>query len=197
MPRLRQPPIINPIMKPCVLLHICCAPDSTATFEQLAPDYEVVGFFHNDNLFPPEEYALRLANAEKAAAALGFTLEPCDYQPAAWDEAVRGLESEPEKGRRCAACFRYNLTAAALRAQALGIPHFTTTLTISPHKSSALIFEIGNEIGRTTGVEFLEIDFKKKGGFQRSLEMTRELGLYRQNYCGCKYSLRSADARIA
>lgn len=177
-------------MKPRILLHICCAPDATAVFERLAPEYDVTGYFRNDNIYPPEEYALRLAQAEKVAAAMGFGLEPAEYDPAAWDRAVLGLEAEPERGRRCAACFRHNLRAAAARAKALGIGIFTTTLTISPHKSSTLIFEVGREIARTYGVEFLERDFKKQDGFKRSLELSRQFGLYRQNYCECKHSLR-------
>lgn len=180
-------------MKPRVLLHICCAPDATAVFERLAPDYDVIGYFRNDNIHPPEEYALRLANAEKVAAALGFRLEPAPYDPRAWDRAVTGLEDEPERGRRCEVCFRHNLTATALAARALGIPAFTTTLTLSPHKSSALLFAIGRGLAQETGVEFLEIDFKKRDGFKRSLAMSRELELYRQNYCGCRYSVRSEN----
>lgn len=177
-------------MKPKVLLHICCAPDATAAFERLSPDYEVLGFFQNDNIFPPEEYDLRLRNAERVASAMGFALVPAGYAPATWTSAVRGLEREPERGRRCAVCFRHNLTAAAVRARALGIGAFTTTLTISPHKDSKLIFQIGREIGREQGVGFLEIDFKKQDGFKRSLEWSRRLELYRQNYCGCEFSRR-------
>jgi len=177
-------------MKPKTLLHICCAPDATATAERLAKEYAVVGYFRNDNIYPPAEHALRLAHTERVAATQGFTLEPAEYCPETWAEAVRGLENEPERGRRCAVCFGHNLAAAAAKARALGIASFTTTLTISPHKNSKLIFEIGRDIGRAHGVNFLEIDFKKQDGFKRSLELCKQLELYRQNYCGCKYSKR-------
>jgi predicted adenine nucleotide alpha hydrolase (AANH) superfamily ATPase len=174
---------------PKVLLHICCAPDATAVFERLAPEHEVLGFFHGPNIHPPEEYVLRLDNARRVAEALGFRLLLAPYSPEAWDQDVRGLEQEPERGRRCEACFQHNLRATAAKARELGIPAFTTTLTISPHKDAAKIFAAGRAAGAEYGVEFLELDFKKRDGFKRSLELSRELGLYRQAYCGCRYSL--------
>ncbi len=177
--------------RPGVLLHICCAPDATACFERLSSGYEVLGYFHNPNIHPAGEYALRLANAEKVAVGLGFRLVPAPYDPAGWDQAVRGLESEPERGRRCEACFRHNLAATAAKAAELGVACFTSTLTISPHKETEKIFAAGRAAAQAHGVNFLELDFKKKDGFRRSLELSRQLGLYRQNYCGCKYSLRS------
>jgi predicted adenine nucleotide alpha hydrolase (AANH) superfamily ATPase len=174
-----------------VLLHICCAPDATACYERLAPEHEVVGYFYNDNLYPPEEHALRLANAERVAQALGFRLEPAAYAPTAWDRAVQGLESEPERGPRCEACFLHNLSATAAKARELGLECFTSTLTISPHKDTAKVFAAGRAAADRHGVKFLELDFKKRDGFRRSLELSRQLNLYRQNYCGCRYSERS------
>jgi predicted adenine nucleotide alpha hydrolase (AANH) superfamily ATPase len=179
-----------PPMRPPVLLHICCAPDATAAAERLAPAYEVLGYFHGPNIHPREEYLLRLDNARRVAETLGFRLLPASYAPEAWDEAVRGLEQEPEGGRRCEACFRHNLTATAAKAKELGVPSFTTTLTISPHKDAAKVFAAGRAAGREHGVEFLELDFKKKDGFRRSLEISKALGLYRQRTCGCRYSAR-------
>lgn len=177
--------------KPKILLHICCAPDATAAVERLAREYEVCGFFQNDNLYPEAEYRLRLNNAERVAAVLGFTLVPAVFHPEAWEQAVAGLEDEPERGKRCEACFRHNLTATAAKARELGLPWFTTTLTISPHKDANLIFSIGREVGEQQGVRFLAADFKKQDGFKRSLEWSRRLELYRQNYCGCQYSQRT------
>lgn len=177
-------------MKERVLLHICCAPDATAVFERLSPEYEVVGFFHNPNIYPVSEYRKRLAEAEKAAAALGFFLIAPEYEPKEWLQAVQGLENEPERGLRCAACFTYNLQAAAAKAKELDFPLFTTTLTISPHKVSAMIMLAGQTAAQTCGVKFLELDFKKQGGFKRSLQISNDLELYRQNYCGCRFSLR-------
>lgn len=177
--------------KPKILLHICCAPDATTVAERLAGEYQVLGYFQNDNIYPQAEYRLRLKNAERVAEALGFALVPAAFHPDAWDAAVAGLEGEPERGKRCEACFRHNLGATAAKARELGVPYFATTLTISPHKDAALIFRIGRELAQRHGVQFLEMDFKKQDGFKRSLEWSRELALYRQNYCGCQYSQRT------
>jgi epoxyqueuosine reductase len=177
--------------KPKILLHICCAPDATATVERLSGEYDVSGYFQNDNIYPEAEYHRRLNHAERVAAALGFPLVPAPYHPGSWDAAVTGLEREPERGRRCEACLRHNLAATAAKARELGIPFFTTTLTISPHKDADLIFRVGREIGQQQGVRFLEKDFKKQDGFKRSLEWSRRLDLYRQHYCGCRYSIPS------
>jgi epoxyqueuosine reductase len=179
--------------KPRVLLHICCAPDSTAVFERLKDDYQVLGYFHNPNIYPPEEYARRLREAERVSQAMGFDWVPSEYSPETWEAAVVGLETEPETGLRCGVCFKHNLGATAAKAHALGIAVFATTLTISPHKSSSRIFSVGREAGQAHGVKFLEFDFKKKDGFKRSLELSRSLSLYRQHYCGCRYSLRGTS----
>jgi len=175
--------------KPKVLLHICCAPDSTAVFERLKPDYEVIGFFHNPNIFPEAEYKKRLEEAEYVARKLKFKIVVPGYAPQEWENIVKGLEAEPEKGKRCDVCFRFNLQATAKKAKSMGIPFFTTTLTISPHKKTDMIFKAGREGAIKYGQKFLELDFKKKDGFKRSLELSREMKLYRQNYCGCRYSM--------
>jgi epoxyqueuosine reductase len=179
---------------PRLLLHICCAPDATAVWERLSAEYAVTGYFHNANIYPREEYDRRLENAQRVAAHFGFPLAPASYAPPAWYAAVRGLEREPERGARCAACFRHNLNATAQAAAEKQIPFFTTTLSISPHKDSKVIFAAGEEAAKLHGVTFLPVDFKKQAGFQRSLDWSRQLGLYRQNYCGCEYSLpRTAE----
>jgi len=171
-----------------ILLHICCAPDSTAVYERLKTEYEVVGYFFNPNIHPAAEYNKRWAETKRVAEELGFKLYSSDYSPETWEQAVKGLENEPEKGKRCRECFRFNLSAAAEKARSLDIPIFTTTLTISPHKDSRLIFSLGRAAGLEFGVDFLMVDFKKKDGFKRSLELSKNLRLYRQNYCGCRYS---------
>ncbi len=173
-----------------VLLHICCGPDSTAVYEQLNPHYEVIGYFHNPNIYPKHEYEKRAQTALKAGNELGFKVMVPEYNSQEWLKAVRGLEKEPEGGKRCEKCFRYNLEATAKKALELGIPFFTTTLTISPHKSSKVIFKIGRDLAEEYGIVFLDIDFKKKDGFKRSLELSKKMGLYRQKYCGCKYSIK-------
>lgn len=176
--------------RPRILLHICCAPDATSCCEQLAPHYQVIGYFHNPNIHPPEEYFLRLENVRKVAASMNFHLEPSQYNFLAWEMAVAGLENEPERGKRCDACFYHNLAATAAKAREIGVHFFTTTLAISPHKNTQNIFAAGREAAAKYDVCFVEKDFKLKHGFQRSLELSRQLGLYRQNYCGCKYSIR-------
>jgi predicted adenine nucleotide alpha hydrolase (AANH) superfamily ATPase len=174
---------------PKILLHICCAPDSTAVFERLAPDFDVTGFFHNPNIHPRSEYLKRLSNAETAARSLGFPLIVAEYDPEGWGRRVQGLEGEPERGKRCEVCFRMNLRATARKAQGLGFPFFTTTLSLSPHKDFQRILEIGRDAADEFGVPFIGANFKKQDGFRRSLEISRELDLYRQNYCGCRYSI--------
>jgi epoxyqueuosine reductase len=175
--------------KPRVLLHICCAPDATASVERLRPDYQVVGFFFNPNIFPEKEYQIRLREAERVAAEMEFSLIIPPYVPEDWEKAARGLEREPEKGYRCRICFLYNLRATAREARSRGIEFFTTTLTISPHKVSSQVFEAGRQAAEELGGTFLDIDFKKKNGFRRSLEISRCMSLYRQKYCGCRYSM--------
>ncbi|MBN1595325.1 epoxyqueuosine reductase QueH [candidate division FCPU426 bacterium] len=178
-----------------VLLHICCAPDATAVFERLQAAFTVVGYFHNPNIQPLSEYQIRLEAAEKVAACMGFSLLVPEYRPQDWLQAVRGLEQEPERGRRCGLCFSFNLQAAAAKARELAIPWVTSTLTISPHKNAAAVIKAGQHAAQLHAVRFLERDFKKNDGFKRSLLLSRELHLYRQNYCGCLFSRpRSGDA---
>jgi predicted adenine nucleotide alpha hydrolase (AANH) superfamily ATPase len=160
----------------------------------MAPEYQVTGYFHNPNIAPPEEYTKRLQETERVAMEMGFLLEPAPFLPEAWDEAVRGYEDEPEGGERCFHCFRHNLRATAQKARELGIERITTTLTISPHKKSAKVFAAGREAAQEFGVEFLEMDFKKQNGFKRSLELCKAMNVYRQNYCGCKYSQRKSGS---
>jgi len=175
--------------KPFILLHVCCAPDATAVFERLREKYTVIGFFHNPNIHPEEEYRKRLKDAVYVAETMNFPLEIPAYNPQEWLDAVKGLEQEPERGKRCRICFRFNLLATAKKAHERRIPYFTTTLTISPHKNTADIFEAGKEAAAEFGSEFVAVDFKKKDGFKRSLILSREMNLYRQNYCGCCFSL--------
>ncbi|HZX10746.1 MAG TPA: epoxyqueuosine reductase QueH [Acidobacteriota bacterium] len=174
--------------KPKVLLHICCGPDSTAVYERLDPQYEVIGYFHNPNIYPEKEYEKRAHNALKAGKELGFEVLVPEYNPKEWLKAVKGLEKEPEGGKRCEKCFRFNLEATAKKALELGISFFTTTLTISPHKSSDTIFKIGRGLAEEYGIVFLDINFNKKDGFKRSVELSKQMGLYRQKYCGCSFS---------
>jgi len=147
-------------------------------------------FFSNCNIDTREEFERRLAEARKLAAADGVAIVADDYDHADWLEKVaKGFESEPEKGARCARCFRYSLARAAAYAAAHGFDAFTTSLTVSPHKVSPMVFAAG-AAAAGAALKFLEVDFKKKNGFLRSLRRTEELGLYRQSYCGCEFSRR-------
>lgn len=178
--------------RPRLLLHVCCAPCSTAVLERLAEAFEVVVFFDNPNLDSDKEHALRAGETRRLLLQTGWAEQVIisPYEPAVYREAVRGLENEPEGGARCAACFTLRLGRSARAARDLGCDWFTTTLTISPRKDATLLNTLGRAAGEAAGVPFLPSDFKKRGGYQRSVELSREFGLYRQDYCGCAYSRR-------
>lgn len=180
-------------MKKKLLLHICCAPDATVPWPALSAEgYDAAGFFYGSNIHPREEYekraeAVRLLAAEENAAVFFES-----YDPESWFAAVRGLENEPERGRRCAKCFERQLSAAAAYAAECGFTHLCTTLTISPHKDAALINETGAKAAAENGLVWVEKIWRKKDGFKRSVTRSKELGLYRQNYCGCVFSINGA-----
>ncbi|MBC7185583.1 MAG: epoxyqueuosine reductase QueH [Calditrichaeota bacterium] len=177
--------------RPPILLLACCAPDATVAIERLSPDWEVTVFFYNPNIHPRAEYELRLAEMQKVAEAMQVPLIAGPYEDELWFATVRGLEGEPERGRRCHVCFRMRLEATARQATELGVSVFTTTLTVSPHKDARTIFALGQELAAQYGLEFLAANFKKQDGFKRSIELSKALGLYRQNYCGCLFSRRN------
>lgn len=173
-----------------ILLHACCAICSAHPIETLKNSgYEVVVYFYNPNIFPDEEYEKRLEAQKTLCAHEGVELIVGDYEPDVYFDYVRGYEDCPEKGARCELCFKLRLQEAARKARALGIETFTTSIVISPHKNFATLAKIGEEIARVEGLNFLAIDFKKKDGFLKTNKISRELGLYRQTYCGCKYSI--------
>ena len=176
-----------------LLLHVCCGPCSTEVIERLAQDHELVLYFFNPNIFPNEEHDRRLAEAERYAVAHGHRFIRGEWDHDAWLAAVKGLEAEPEGGKRCDACFAYRLGESARLAREEGAAIFTTTLTISPHKNAALVNAAGEEAGRKAGVAFLAADFKKKDGFLKSCQKAREAGMYRQEYCGCEFSMRKNE----
>jgi len=177
-------------MKPGILAHVCCAPDAVYAIGILQQDYDVTGVFFNPNIWPPEEYGRRLEEARKVEEILDFRLVTERYAPEAWFEMTDRLKSEPERGRRCDVCYALRLDRAARLALALGLPAFTTVMSVSPLKKADVVNRIGSRLARKHGLAFLEADFKKKGGFQKSVELSRRHGLYRQNYCGCLYSRR-------
>ena len=183
--------------RPGLLLHVCCAPCSSAVLERLHQAFRVQLFFDNPNMDSAGEFARRLAETRRLAEETGWAeaVLEAPYQPETWREAVRGLEGEPEGGRRCAACFALRLANAAREAKARGCACFTTTLTLSPRKDAALLNRLGEEAGAAAGIPFLASDFKKRGGYPRSIELSRLHGLYRQDYCGCVYSKIERDKR--
>lgn len=175
--------------RPRLLLHSCCGPCSSYVLEYLTRYFEVFLSYYNPNIQPRAEYDLRLENQLKVLERIpGVTLVPCGYDGGAYDEAVRGLEDEPEGGARCTECFKLRLDFAAREAKRLGCDYFATTLTVSPHKDAQRINAIGEALAGKYGVKWLPGDFKKRDGYKRSIELSREFGLYRQNYCGCLYS---------
>lgn len=173
-----------------VLLHICCAPDASYGVPAMQERFRITGYFFNPNIYPEEEYARRLAATRRLQDVFPFALEVDGGGESEWDEAVRGLEAEPEKGARCEACIRMRLRRTANEAKRRGFPAFCTVLTVSPKKVAAMVNRIGREEGDRCGVFFIEADMKKKDGFRKSIEISNKLGIYRQDHCGCRYSVR-------
>ncbi len=169
-----------------ILLHICCGVCASSVAAKLREkNFDVVGFFYNPNIHPEEEYLKRLDVAREVARILGLELILGAYDKDAWFANTKGLENEPEGGRRCSVCFKMRLKETQKKARELNINKFTTTLTVSPHKSTKIINELGRAVSPS---EFLVSDFKKQNGFKLAMEFAKRYNLYRQNYCGCIYS---------
>ena len=180
-----------------LFLHSCCAPCSSYVLEYLSEYFEITDFFYNPNIEPEEEYRHREAELERLIGemhpAYPIHFQAGRYDPSEYYDAVRGLEQIREGGERCFACYRLRMEEAARQAADGGYDYFTTTLSISPLKNAAKINEIGRELEETYGVKHLSSDFKKKGGYQRSIELSKEHSLYRQNFCGCVFSKRERE----
>ena len=178
--------------RPRLLLQSCCGPCSSYVLEALTPYFRVTVLYYNPNIQPRAEYDLRLENQRKIIAALptpsAVDILECDYDGEKYNAAVKGLEAEPEGGARCTVCFRLRLEETAKRASELGYDWFCTTLTVSPHKDAERLNQIGRTLGERYGVPFLPSDFKKREGYKRSIQLSKEYELYRQDYCGCLYS---------
>jgi predicted adenine nucleotide alpha hydrolase (AANH) superfamily ATPase len=186
---------------PHLLLHACCAPCSSHCLEYLSKYFRITVFYYNPNISPKEEYALRIEEIKRFVQEFKseneITLIEGKYEPKRFFQVVKGLEQEPEGGKRCEQCFKLRLSEAAKLAKELNADYYTTTLSISPLKNAELLNKIGKEEGDAIGVTHLPSDFKKKGGYARSIELSKEYNLYRQNFCGCVYSLQEAKAREA
>ncbi len=177
---------------PKLLLHSCCAPCSSYCIEYLSQYFEITVFYYNPNLYPDEEYSRRSSEQKRLISQMK-TKYPVTYTDEGFDSAefyraVKGLEKEPEGGARCRKCFELRLERTAKKAKELSCDFFATTLTISPLKDAQLLNEIGTALSEKYGTAWLPSDFKKKNGYKRSTELSREYGLYRQDYCGCVFS---------
>ncbi len=187
-----------------LLLHSCCAPCSSYVLEYLRAHFRITVFYYNPNISPQEEYRKRVEEQKRligicngklsagrrtdAEDAYPIEIIEGDYEPERFAEIARGRERCPEGGERCFACYELRLRASAERAKEGRFDYFATTLTVSPLKNAAKLNEIGERLAAEYGVAWLPSDFKKKGGYQRSVELSKEYGLYRQDYCGCAYS---------
>ena len=173
-----------------ILVHICCAPDGLYVMDLLKRHFSATGFFYNPNIHPREEYNLRLAETQRVAALAGFELLEDRWDVDRWKKITEKFKHEPEKGRRCDICYAMRLSRTAFKAAELGFDMFTTVMSLSPWKKADTLNRQGRMLGRKHGLEFLEANFKKKDGFRKSIIMSRDLKIHRQNYCGCLYSIR-------
>ena len=182
---------------PRVLLHSCCGPCSSSVLEYITQYFDVTLLWYNPNLYPKEEFDRRFKTQVELIEKMGLA-DKVDILAEPWKSEdyyrrIKGLENEPEGGKRCAECFRLRLLETARLAKHYGYDYFCTTLTLSRHKDAVLINSIGEEIARVTGVSWLPSDFKKRNGENRSIELSEQYGLYRQLYCGCEFSLRKRE----
>ena len=174
-----------------LLLHACCAPCSSAVLERIGNIFEITIFYYNPNITEKEEYQKRIEEIKKLISYLHpkypIKLIEGNHEPDKYLSIIKGLEEEPERGKRCYKCYELRLEETAKIAEKLNIPYFCTTLTLSPHKNSNWINEIGINLNEKYQPTYIYSDFKKKDGYKRSIELSKEFNLYRQDYCGCIY----------
>ena len=177
---------------PRLLLHACCAPCSSYVLEYLTQYFDITVFFYNPNISPEAEYRHRVDEIQRLIREMCPSVHFLEgrYEPQRFFEMAKGLEHLPERGERCHKCYRLRLEESALAAKSGGFDYFTTTLSISPQKDSAVLNRIGAEVSELAGVPYLYSDFKKRGGYKRSIELSAQFSLYRQNFCGCPFSKR-------
>lgn len=181
--------------RPTLLIHSCCAPCSSYVLEYLTNYFDISVYYYNPNITPEGEYTRRIEEQEKLISAMpvksSIRLFAGNYCPNDFYDVVKGFEMEPEGGERCFLCYEMRLREAAKLAKESGFDYFTTTLSISPHKNAEKLNEIGERLAKEYAISYLPSDFKKRNGYKRSIELSKEYGLYRQDYCGCFYSQRS------
>jgi len=185
---------------PTLLLHSCCAPCSSYCIEYLSQFFAITVFYYNPNIYPDEEYFHRVKEQQRFISEFP-TKHPVSFiegdfeKDRFYSEVAKGLEKEPERGARCTKCFELRLGETAKRAAAEGMDYFATTLTISPMKDVELLNTIGAAMGERYGVEYLATEFRKKNGYLRSTQISKEYDMYRQDYCGCVYSFQEREAQ--
>ena len=181
--------------KPKLLLHACCAPCSSHCLFLLEKYFDITIFYSNDNIYPEEEFDKRLDEIEKFTNKLPFEVNVISngYNPKDYDNAILGLEELGEKSKRCYMCYKERLEKTAIKAKEEGYEYFSTTLSISPYKITRWINEIGRDLEEKYNIKYLYSDFKKESGYLHSIELSKEYGLYRQDYCGCKYSIKEME----
>ncbi len=176
--------------KPKLLLHTCCAPCSSSVIERLCNYFNIIIFYYNPNIEPYEEYIKRKEEQKRYLKEIkkDIKFEDCDYENEEFKNISKGLEHLPEGGHRCHECYKLRLIKTAKKAKELNCDYFGTTLTVSPYKNSQILNSLGEEISKQFEIKYLYSDFKKKEGYKRSIELSKEYNLYRQDYCGCLYS---------
>jgi epoxyqueuosine reductase len=178
--------------RPTLLLHSCCAPCSSYVLEYLSQYFQITLFYYNPNISPESEYRYRVSELRRLVDEMlpdsDVRIVEGSYDPQVFLNAVKGLEQEPEGGARCMVCYRLRLEEAARAAKELGCEYVTTTLSISPMKNAKALNQIGGEVADAYGVRYLYSDFKKRNGYKRSIQLSAEYQLYRQDYCGCSFS---------
>ncbi len=179
--------------KPTLLLHACCAPCSSAVLEKIAGIFDITLYFYNPNISPESEFVFRLNELNRLIGEMDFNgmeIVAPEYNNGEFEAIVKGMETLPEGGERCRQCYSLRLEKSVVYAKENSFDYVTTTLSISPHKNAQWLNEIGLELGEKYGVRYLCSDFKKEEGYKRSCALSEKYNLYRQDYCGCKYSKR-------
>lgn len=191
--------IKNDSITPTLLLHVCCAPCSSYCLEYLSEYFNIIVLYYNPNISYEEEYEYRLSEEKRLIREMKFKnpvrIIDSRYNPKEFFDAAKGLENEPEGGKRCLECFKLRLNESCKKAKEIGADYITTTLTISPLKNAQALNEIGSECAENYGVKWLFSDFKKNEGYKRSITLSKEYNLYRQNFCGCVFSKKQAELR--
>ena len=176
--------------RPKLLLHSCCGPCSTSVIQRLKNSFDITVVYYNPNIYPKEEYLHRKSEQLRLLKELNINFLDCDYNEQEFYKSIKGLEEEKEGGARCSKCFYLRLEKTAFFAEKNGFEFFGTTLTVSPHKNEQIINKIGENLQQKYKINYLFADFKKENGYLNSIKLAKQYNLYRQDYCGCEFSLK-------